>query len=119
MDKYNLVEKKILLQELNNKIIADNINVRSLNEYDKKFFVNANSEADVSFAALWLYEKELFKRLKNEELTVEQVKNIIKKINENLGNFLLMFSIKNSETISSPYGEYSCVQKVKKTQKKD
>ena len=118
MNKYNLAEKKSLLQELNNKIIADNIDVCSLNEYDKKFLVNANSEADVSFAALWLYEKELFKRLKNEELTVEQVKNIINKINENLGCFLIMFSIGNSENISSPYGEYSCMQKVKKQQKK-
>ena len=61
----------------------------------------------------------MFKRLTNKELTDEQVKKIIKKINENLGFLIIMFIAEGSENINSPYGEYSCMQKIKKQQKND
>lgn len=116
MDKrYDLAEKKVLLQEINEGIIADKIDGNDLNKYDKIFFCMV-TEVDISFAALWLYEKSLFtnKNLKNNG----QIKNIIRNINENLGKLLIMFAMEDLGEINSPYGEYSCLEKIK-TPKKD
>lgn len=124
-NNYGIAEKKALLVQINNKILTDKINNDSLKEYDK-IFINNNennnerliydntSEVDKVLEALWMYIKDLFKRLIDKELTKEQLKNSIRKLNENLGQLLIMFTMESSENINSPYGEYSCMQIIKK-----